>query len=249
MHEALRAEEIVIRGHGGDDIAAYVALPEGMSPRGGVLVIHHMPGWDPASKEITRRFAAEGYSAICPNLHHRAAPGAPPDEQAAAARAAGGTPDDQFLGDAAAGLGWLRAQPSASGRVGCIGYCSGGRQSFLVAVSLDVDAAVVCYGAYIADAPPEDAPVKRRPLLDRVGDLHCPVLGLFGREDTHPSPDAVATVDRALSEAGKEHEFHIYDGAGHAFFAVDRPSYRVEAANDGWSRVWSFFARELDAHT
>ncbi|MBV9100353.1 MAG: dienelactone hydrolase family protein [Candidatus Dormibacteraeota bacterium] len=246
MDGALRAEQISLRGYGGHEIAAYAATPEGQPARAGVLVIHHMPGWDPASKEIARRFAAHGYNAICPNLHHRHGPGAAPEEQAAAARAAGGTPDEQFLGDAAAALEWLRAQPSARARNACIGYCSGGRQSFLAALSLDVQAAVVCYGAFIAESPPPDSPIRRQPLLDRVGELRCPVLGLFGVEDTHPSQDAVATLDRALTEASKEHEFHSYDGAGHAFFAVDRPSYRVVAANDGWQRVWDFFERRLD---
>lgn len=65
-------------GHGGDQIEAYAALPTGKGPRGGVVVIHHMPGFDDATKEITRRLASMGYAAVCPNLHHREAPGARP---------------------------------------------------------------------------------------------------------------------------------------------------------------------------
>ena len=82
-------------------------------------------------------------------------------------------------------------------------------------------------------------------LVDRLADLRCPLLGLFGKNDAHPSPEEVATLDSILTDYGKPHEFYSYDGAGHAFFAVDRPSYRVEAANDGWERIGAFFAKHL----
>ena len=76
-------------------------------------------------------------------------------------------------------------------------------------------------------------------------DLSCPLLGLFGNDDAYPSPAEVAELDRILTELGKEHEFHRYDGAGHAFFASWRPSYRVDAAVDGWERIRAFFGRHL----
>ena len=87
MNDAMMAETISITGHGGDQIEAYLARPLGPGPYGGVVVIHHMPGYDEGSKEITRKFAAHGYLAICPNLHYREAPGASPDDAAAASRA------------------------------------------------------------------------------------------------------------------------------------------------------------------
>src|SRR5690349_20601502 len=99
--DALRAETVRITGHGGDQIEAYQAWPLAAGSRGGVVVIHHMPGYDAATKEITRRFAAAGYLAICPNLYSREAPGASPDDAAAAARAAGGVPDEWLVGDVA----------------------------------------------------------------------------------------------------------------------------------------------------
>ena len=154
MLEPLQAETVTIWGHGADPIPAYLARPLGAGPYPGVVVIHHMPGWDEGTREIVRRFAAHGYIAICPNLHHRDAPGAAPDDASAAARANGGVPDERFLGDCEGALRYLRAMPSCSGRVATIGYCSGGRQSFLAACELDPDAAVVCYGAFIADKPP-----------------------------------------------------------------------------------------------
>ena len=93
MYDATLAETVTIRGDGGDEIEAYLARPMSQGPLGGVVVIHHMPGYDPPTKEIARRFAAEGYNALMPNLYHRDAPGASPDDAAAAARAKGGVPD------------------------------------------------------------------------------------------------------------------------------------------------------------
>jgi carboxymethylenebutenolidase len=81
--------------------------------------------------------------------------------------------------------------------------------------------------------------------IDLTADLRCPLLGLFGAEDTNPDPAQVATIEAALREHGKEHEFHTFADAGHAFFSVDRPHYRVEAAKEGWKLVWDFFGRHL----
>jgi carboxymethylenebutenolidase len=75
--------------------------------------------------------------------------------------------------------------------------------------------------------------------------LSCPLLGLFGADDTHPSPEHVADLDRALTDAGKEHEFHTFAHAGHGFFSPDRPSYVPEAAEQGWALIETFFSRHL----
>src|SRR5579884_677340 len=99
MSENLIAQSTRITGHGGDEIEAYLAQPLERERRGGVVVIHHMPGYDRATKEITRRFAELGYDAICPNLYWREAPGAAPDDAAATARANGGVPDARLVGD------------------------------------------------------------------------------------------------------------------------------------------------------
>ena len=129
-----------------------------------------------------------------------------------------------------------------------IGYCSGGRQSFLAACSLDLDAAVDCYGAFVVAPPPEGLPLKVQPIVHLAPQLSCPLLGLFGAEDQYPAPErGRPTGAGALTDAGKAFEFHTYDGAGHAFFATDRPSYRPEAAGEGWQRIWEFFDRYLTA--
>jgi carboxymethylenebutenolidase len=242
----LSAETIRIRGHEGDEIKAYLAQPLGEGRRGGVLVIHHMPGWDESTKEITRRFAAEGYLAICPSLHHREGPDASPDDAAAAARAMGGVPDERFLGDAAGAIEHLRSLPASNGKVGVIGYCSGGRQSFLAACALDVDAAVDCYGAFVIASPPESMPgLKFTPVIDRAKDMRCPLLGLFGADDKYPTVEEVGQIEAELKRLGKTYDFHVFEGAGHAFFSPDRPSYRQAAATEGWKLVFEWFGRYL----
>ena len=78
-------------------------------------------------------------------------------------------------------------------------------------------------------------------------DLRCALLGLFGAEDANPSPEQTAITEAALRAHGKVFEFHTFENAGHAFFSVDRPNYRVDAAREGWKLVWDFFGRYLKA--
>ncbi|MBV9844386.1 MAG: dienelactone hydrolase family protein [Kutzneria sp.] len=249
MYDAILAETVSITGHHGDAIEAYLARPLSPGPHGGVVVIHHMPGYDSATKEMVRTFAVNGYNAICPNLYWRIAPGASPDDAAAAARAAGGVSDEQVVGDVAGAVRHLNSLTSANGKTGVIGHCSGGRHAFLVACGLTIDAAVDCYGAFVVKAPGPEMPVPptMKPLMPIAGNLSCPLLGLFGNEDRFPEPDEVTELERELSRLGKSTEFHRYDNAGHAFFAVDRPSYRPEAAVDGWRRILDFYGRHLAA--
>jgi len=245
MDDALQAGTVMIEGAGGDTVEAYSARPLAEARRGGVVVIHHMPGFDAATKEIVRTFAVNGYDAVCPNLYWRVAPGADADAAAAAARAAGGKDDGELVGDVEGARQWLASLSSSNGRTGVIGYCSGGRQSFLAATHLRIDAAVVCYGAFIVGSPPAGFLRQVVPIVDRAPLVCCPVLGLFGADDSNPSPDEVAELDRALDAAGKEHTFRLYPGAGHAFFAVDRPSYRPEVAKEAWGEVWAHFGATL----
>jgi carboxymethylenebutenolidase len=245
MTETMSARTVSITGHGGDEIEAYLASPDGDGPRGGVVVIHHMPGYDRATKEITRRFAVLGYDAILANLYSREAPGAAPDDAAATARANGGVPDERLIGDVGGAAAYLRALPSSNRKVGVIGYCSGGRQSVLAACNLDLDAAVDCYGAFVTGTPAKDFPLQVTNLVDQLPNLRAPLLGLFGKDDSYPSPEQVEELDRILIANAKAHEFHSYADTGHGFFAVDRPSYRVAAAVDGWDKIAAFYATHL----
>ncbi|MET3807648.1 carboxymethylenebutenolidase [Nakamurella sp. UYEF19] len=241
----MTATTIMIAGDAGDQVEAYLARPEAPEKRGGVVVIHHLPGFDRGTKEITRRFAEMGYDAICVNLYYRDAPGAAPDDAAATARAMGGIPDARLIGDVAGAAAHLRSLTSSNGRVGVIGYCSGGRQSVLAACHLDLDACVDCYGAFVTGTPPEGFPLQVSNLVDQLPHLRAPLLGLFGEEDAYPSPEAVAETGQILTAAGKDFELRSYPDAGHAFFSTDRIAYRPAAALDGWERIQAFYGKHL----
>ncbi len=246
MTDTFTSGSSTVTGDGGDIIEAYAATPAVPTGAGGVVVIHHMPGFDEGTKEIVRRLASWGYASVAPNLHHRDAPGAAADDAAAACRANGGVPDNRLVGDVAGAVDHLRSLPGADGRVATIGFCSGGRQSVLAACSLDLAAGVDCYGAHVlTDPPPERRAVAPGSLRSRLPDLSAPLLGLFGADDASPPPEEVAELDALLTEHDKVHMFHTFAGAGHAFFAVDRPSYRVEAATRGWRLIHDFFGERL----
>src|ERR1044071_4636255 len=108
MSDSMTTTTVMISGHNGDEIQAYLAIPADEGTRAGVVVIHHMPGYDRATKEIVRRFAELGYDAICPNLYWRDAPGADPSDAAATVRAAGGVPDVRLVGDVGGAAAYLR---------------------------------------------------------------------------------------------------------------------------------------------
>src|SRR3954453_24114467 len=170
MYDATLAETVRFPGANGDLLEGYAARPLDSSPRGGVVVIHHLPGYDRETKEFVRRFAVMGYNAVCPNLYTRIAPGASHDDAAAAARAQGGVPDDQVIGDVAGAAAYLRALSNSNGKVGVIGHCSGGRQSFLMSTALPLDAAVVCYGGAHLGGDARTVPTMV-PLVDRASQV------------------------------------------------------------------------------
>ncbi|MCS0499825.1 dienelactone hydrolase family protein [Protaetiibacter mangrovi] len=245
MIDDIVATRVEFPGWRGDEIPGYLARPSGDGSYPIVVVLHHRDGWDRESKEIARRFATEGYACILPHLHHRSAPGEAPEVAAKISWDAGGVPMEQLIGDVEGALAYLGAQPFAAAKRGIIGYCSGGRQSFLASTRIPFDATVVCYGPKI-DTPPADL-TDANPVspLSLAGDLVGPVLGLFGDDDRNPTPEAVGAVDAELTRLGKEHRFVSYPGAGHAFFAVNLPAYRWEAAMAGWAEVDGWFDRLL----
>lgn len=246
MYESMLAETVRYPAHGGDVIDAYYARPLGAGPWPGVVVIHHGLGWDEWTREVVEKLARHGYATIAPSLWHREAPEASPDDAAAVMRAQGGEPDDRCIGDVAAAVRYLKAQPYSSGKVGVIGFCSGGRQTYLVACRIpELDAAVDCWGGNVAVG--RDKLTERQPVapIDMTADLACPMLGLFGNEDANPDVDEVNRTEAALKQHGKTYEFHRYDGAGHAYFATHRPAYRVQQALDAWQRIFVWYGKYL----
>ena len=247
-YEGMLAETVAFRGHRGDIGEAYYARPLGGGPWPGVVLIHHMPGWDEWIKEATRKLAHHGLATISPHLYFREGPGSP-DDVGARVRAAGGVADEQVVGDVAGAMEFLRAQPYANGKVGVIGFCSGGRHAYLVACSLaDIDAVVDCWGGNVIVDDPKLLNAKRPVApIDLTENLRCPLLGLFGNDDQNPNPDQVNRTEALLRKLGKRCEFHRYDGAGHSFFDYGRPAYRPEQAADAWQKVLAFFGKHLAA--
>lgn len=245
MYEGVLAETVAFPGANGEWINAYFARPLGRGPFPAMVLAHHMPGWDEWYREVTYKFAHHGYLTITPNLYFRAGHGTPEDV-AAKVRADGGIPDDQAVGDLAGAMKLVRALPYAHGKVGIFGTCSGGRHAYLAACRAPgLDAVVDCWGGGVVmsrEHLDEKHPVAP---LDYTKDLPCPILGLFGEEDSSPSPEQVAQHEAELKKHGKQYEFHMYPGAGHGFFYDHRPNYRQAQAVDGWQKVFAFVEKHL----
>ena len=245
MSDAMRAETVQITGHGDDTIEAYLSQPLDATPTGGVVVIHHMPGFDEGTKEMTRTFAS---GAIWPSARtstsgrrrgparrrrrRRAGPRGRARRPAGRATSA---PPPPTCGPSARPTG--RWRPSATARAAA-------SPSSPPAVSTSTPPSTAT--ALSSPDPPEGVPLKVEPDR-RTWPPACPARCSDCSEPrtSTPSPEEVADLEQALTEAGKTFEFHSYEGAGHAFFATDRPSYRPEAAVEGWEKIWDFFGRNL----
>lgn len=240
-------ERITLKGHNGDEIEAYTARPSEPGRYPGVVVIHHLPGWDAWTREIVRKFADAGYNAISPHLFSRWLPGSE-GELRKKAFETWGPPDPQVMGDIAASARYLKSQGSSNGKAGCIGFCSGGRQAYLAASQVqELDAAVDCWGGAVI--PDERFSVNEsRPVspFDATKDIHMPLLGIFGNDDQFPPPAQVDQIEAELKKEGKDYEFHRYDGAAHGFWANAGPGYRPEQTQDSWRKVLAFYEKHLN---
>jgi carboxymethylenebutenolidase len=229
------------------DVDAYLARPIGGGARGGIIVIHEAFGPVPHIADLTRRFAAAGYDAIAPNLYTRS--GAPdPNDFPAVFKAMFGKPDAESVADLDAAAAHLRALPTSNGKVGVIGFCSGGRQTLLYACSSQApDAAVDCWGGFVDRATQDDesTPTRPTPVRDLAASASCPIFLAGGAEDQNPSPEVLADLAERLEAAGKDVALKVWDGAGHAFLADYRPSYAEPQAHELWADVLAFFGRHL----
>jgi len=235
----------MMHGYCGETINAYFARPLGPGPFPGMVVIHHMPGWDEWYREATRKFAHHGYLALSPNLYFREGHGTPEDV-AAKARAGGGVPDDQAVGDIEGALRYLQALPYSNGKTGVFGTCSGGRHAYLAACRVEgFDAVVDCWGGRVVMTKEDLTPRQPVAPIEYTQNLLCPLLGIFGDEDHSPTPEQVNLHEQELRKHGKTYEFHRYPKAGHGFFYYHTPNYRQEQAVDGWNKIFAFLEKHL----
>jgi carboxymethylenebutenolidase len=239
-------EEGSFPGDGGDAIAGYLARPRDEGRRPGLIVLHEAFGLNEHIRDVARRFANVGYDALAPDLYSREGAPAEDDREAVMSKMRA-MPDARIVADLEGAAAHLRGLPGASGRVGGVGFCSGGRQTLLLTCSSDVlDAAVDCWGGSILRAGPdaETTPQRPVPIVALADRLACPTLLVAGAQDANPSPDDVETFAERARAAGHNATVDVYEDAGHAFFADYRPTYRPEAA----ARLWPNMLAFLDAH-
>ncbi|HEV2336150.1 MAG TPA: dienelactone hydrolase family protein [Stellaceae bacterium] len=233
---------------GGSQIAAYLARPNQPGSRPGIVVIQEAFGLDDHICDLARRFANIGYNAVAPALYWRRGAPKDPDVMEQVFPVMFGLPDNEAVQDLEAAADYLRAMPGATGKVGAIGFCSGGRHTLLFACSsAKVNAAVDCWGGFIHRATPDAETTAARPKapLDMVGQLHCPLFGVFGVEDQNPPVALEGELKKRAQAAGKDVTTKIYQDAGHAFLADYRPSYREGPAHALWGDVVPFFGKHL----
>ena len=226
----------------GFKMPAYRAAPAGKSKLPVVLVVSEIFGVHEHIADVARRLAKQGYLAIAPELFIRQGDAGSYTEIAKLmSEVVGKVPDAQVLGDLDATVAWAAANGGDTSKLGITGFCWGGRQTWLyTAHNPQIKAAVAWYGRLIGQ-PSELTP--KHP-FDLAGQLHGPVLGLYGGQDTGIPLDTVDKMKAALasgSAAAKKSEFVVYPEASHAFNADYRPSYRKDAADDGWKRCLAWF--------
>ena len=212
----------------GHTTRGYLASPaSGKGP--GVIVIQEWWGLVPHIKTVADRFAAEGFSALAPDMYH----GQTASEPDGAGKLFMALNIGQAEKDLQGATTYLKAH-SSTAQVGAVGFCMGG-QLALFAATLDasIGACVNFYGIH-----PNVKPDYRK--------LSGPVLGLYAEKDGFVTPDVAKGVDKAIKDAGKSSAIHIYPGVNHAFFNDERPdAYDKSAAADAWKRTLAFFRQHL----
>ncbi|GCL65995.1 dienelactone hydrolase family protein [Pseudaquabacterium pictum] len=223
-------------------LPAYRAAPAGVANAPVVLVVSEIFGVHAHIADVARRFAKAGYFAIAPEMFVRQGDAkAYSDIPRLIAEVVSKAPDAQVMADLDACLAWAKGQGADTGRTAVTGFCWGGRITWLYAAhNPAVKAGVAWYGRLVG-APSALTPAHP---VDLAGKLNAPVLGLYGGQDTGIPLDTVDKMKAALaagSPAAKKSEFVVYPDAPHAFHADYRPSYRKEAAEDGWKRCLAWF--------
>jgi carboxymethylenebutenolidase len=243
----VRGENIELKS-GGDTIGGYLARPSQSGNYPGIVVIHEAFGLVEHIRDIARRFANIGYNALAPDLYTRKGGPSDPNDMATVMPVMFGKADNEAVQDLEAAAAHLRGLPSANGKIGAIGFCSGGRQTLLFACwSNKVDAAVDCWGGFIDRATPDAAhtPQRPTPVVNFVSQLHCPLFAVFGEEDQNPSTAQAEELKKRAEAAHKDVTIKIYKNAGHAFLADYRPSYREGPATELWGDTVAFFNKHL----
>ncbi len=243
------AEDLTYPGAGGEMVNGYLARPAGADSHPAMIVIHEAGGLGEHISDVANRFANIGYVTLAVDLYTREGGPPPMDDLQALMARLFSIPDQRVLGDLEGAADTLRSREDVHGKVGCIGFCMGGRYTLLFATSSDrLDAAVDCWGGFIDRSTPEQRSTPERPTppLELAERLSCPLLGAVGAEDQNPSPELGGQLLARAGTSGHDVAVGVYAGAGHAFFADYRPSYRPGPAAQLWESIVPFLARHLD---
>ncbi|PZU41137.1 MAG: carboxymethylenebutenolidase [Acidovorax sp.] len=225
----------------GFDVRAYRAAPQGKTGLPVVLVISEIFGVHEYIADVCRRLAHEGYLAVAPDLFARQGdPRAYSEVAKLMSELVSKVPDAQVMADLDGAVQWAAAHGGDLQRVGITGFCWGGRITWLYAAHGPVKAGVAWYGRLVGQA----SALNPKHPVDLAPILKAPVLGLYGEKDAGIPLDTIDKMKSALSEgsaAAKASRFVVYPDAPHAFHADYRPSFRKEAAQDGWKRTLAWF--------
>jgi len=236
------AEYVTLAIDDGTSMRGYVARSAGRSPSRGLIVCQEAFGVNAHIRDVTERFARQGFLAIAPELFHRTGPGFEGryDDISSVMGHMRALSDDGMAADLRAAHAWLTAHSSGGDfRIAAAGFCMGGRAAILTALTVPVACAVSFYGGGIA-------PNAKNPgLLDRIGELRAPVLLFWGGRDKHIGPEQIQAVTEALRDAEKNYINVEISDADHGFFCDVRASYNPVAASQAWALVVAF----LDAYT
>lgn len=223
---------------GGREMAMYGNLPESAGPSAAIVVVQHGGGVDTFIRAMVDQLAAAGYATVAPDLYHRLDAALEPAAKRQQLK------DKEIIADVNATVDFLCDHPNVDAkRLGITGFCMGGRVVYLMAAANPrFKAAVVYYGGNIMVPWGEGA---EAPFV-RTGEINCPLMFHFGEEDANPSLEDMLKLDEELARCDKEHEFHVYPDAGHAFMDFTNPQrYREAAAKASWPRTLDFLARHL----
>ena len=219
---------------------SYRAMPEGGGNLPVVLVVQEIFGVHEHIKDVCRRFARAGYFAIAPVLYARQGDVGRLSNMDEIRPIVARVPDAQVMADLDAAAAWATHSGGDASRLAVTGFCWGGRIVWLYAAhNAKVKAGVAWYGPLVRPG----TELQPRNPIDLVQDLKAPVLGLYGGADGGIPNDTVEQMRAALKAAGKPSEIVVYPDTPHGFHADYRPSYRKEAADDGWEKLLAWFKK------
>jgi carboxymethylenebutenolidase len=224
----------------GGEMPVYFARPAGVANPPVILVAMEIFGLHEYIKDVTRRLGKLGALAVAPDYYFRKGVDLTKiTDIPALIPIVNAKTDAELFADLDAAVAWAKSQGGNTDRLGVMGFCRGGRTVWRYSTHGNLKAGVAFYGS-LADPPSEAMPINA---IASAKEVKEPVLGLYGAEDQGISVDQVKQMEAALKAAGKTAEFHVYPGAPHGFHADYRPSYRQEAAEDGWKRMTAWFKK------